>query len=77
MFTLNEKEYDETTLSNKGKGIYQKLMRVGEQKSDLDILANFWTAKLQAELPKEESKEEPKEEAKEEPKEVKANGTAE
>ena len=77
MFKLNEKEYDETTLSNKGKGIYQKLMRVGEQKSDLDIVANFWTAQLQAELPKEESKEEPKEESKEEPKEVKANGTAE
>jgi len=77
MFTLNQKEYDETTLSNKGKSIYQKLMRVGEQKSDLDILANFWTAQLQAELPKEESKEEPKEESKEEPKEVKANGTAE
>ena len=53
MFTLNQKEYDETTLSNKGKGIYQKLMRVGEQKSDLDILANFWTAKLLAELTKE------------------------
>jgi len=77
MFKLNEKEYDETTLSNKGKGIYQKLMRVGEQKSDLDILANFWTAQLQAELPNDESKEKPKEESKEEPKEVKANGTAE
>ena len=77
MFTLNQKEYDETTLSNKGKGIYQKLMRVGEQKSALDILANFWTAQLQAELPNDESKEKPKEESKEEPKEVKANGTAE
>jgi len=77
MFKLNEKEYDETTLSNKGKGIYQKLMRVGEQKSDLDIVANFWTAQLQAELPNDESKEKPKEESKEEPKEVKANGTAE
>ena len=79
MFTLNQKEYDETTLSNKGKGIYQKLMRVGEQKSDLDILANFWTAKLQAELPKEESKEESKEEPKEvKPEEMKTvNGTAE
>ena len=54
-------------------------MRVGEQKSDLDILANFWTAKLQAELPKEESKEEPKEEPKEvKPEEMKTvNGTAE
>ena len=50
-------------------------MRVGEQKSDLDILANFWTAKLQAELPKEETKEEPKEVKPEEMKTV--NGTAE
>jgi len=77
MFTLNQKEYDEATLSDKGKAAYLKLMRVGEQKSDLDIVANFWTAQLQAELPNDESKEKPKEESKEEPKEVKANGTAE
>ena len=79
MFKLNEKEYDETTLSDKGKAAYLKLMRVGEQKSDLDIVANFWTSQLQAELPKEESKEESKEEPKEvKPEEMKTvNGTAE
>ena len=66
MFTLNNKDYDETTLSNKGKAIYQKLINVGEQKSDLDIIVNYWTSQLQAELPKEETKEESKE----------ANGTA-
>ena len=66
MFTLNNKDYDETTLSNKGKAIYQKLINLGEQKSDLDIIANYWTSQLQAELPKEETKEESKE----------ANGTA-
>ena len=31
-----------------------KLIRIAEQKSDLDIVANHWTAQLQAELPKEE-----------------------
>ena len=66
MFTLNNKDYDEATLSNKGKAIYQKLIKLGEQKSDLDIIANYWTSQLQAELPKEETKEESKE----------ANGTA-
>ena len=66
MFTLNNKDYDETTLSNKGKAIYQKLIKVGEQKADLDIVANYWTSQHQSELPKEETKEESKE----------ANGTA-
>ena len=54
MFTLNEKEYDESKLSDKGKAVYAKLMRLGEQKADLDIVINYWTAQLQAELPKEE-----------------------
>ena len=51
MFTLNEKEYDESKLSDKGKAAYVKLIRIAEQKSDLDIVANHWTAQLQAELP--------------------------
>jgi hypothetical protein len=54
MFTINDKEYDQTTLSDKGKAVYSKLMRLGEQKADLDIVINYWTAQLQAELPKEE-----------------------
>ena len=54
MFKLNDKEYDESKLSGKAKAAYSKLMRVAEQKSDLDIVANYWTAQLQAELPKEE-----------------------
>jgi len=54
MFTINDKEYDESILSNKGKAVYAKLMRLGEQKADLDIVINYWTAQLQAELPKEE-----------------------
>ena len=75
MFTLNNKDYDETTLSNKGKAIYQKLINLGEQKSDLDIIVNYWTAQLQSEIPKEETKEELKEVKAEEIKTV--NGTAE
>ena len=54
MFTINGQEYDQTTLSDKGKAVYAKLMRLGEQKADLDIVINYWTAQLQAELPKEE-----------------------
>ena len=54
MFTINDKEYDQTTLSDKGKAVYAKLMRLGEQKADLYIVINYWTAQLQAELPKEE-----------------------
>ena len=54
MFKINDKEYDQTTLSDKGKAVYAKLMRLGEQKADLDIVINYWTAQLQAELPKEE-----------------------
>ena len=54
MFKLNDKEYDESKLSDKGKAAYNKLIKVAEQKSDLDIVANYWTAQLQAELPKEE-----------------------
>jgi hypothetical protein len=34
--------------------VFNKLMRLGEQKADLDIVINYWTAQLQAELPKEE-----------------------
>ena len=66
MFTFNDKQYDETILSDKGKAIWNKLIKIGEQKADLDIVANYWTSQLQAELPKEETKEESKD----------ANGTA-
>ena len=54
MFTINDKEHDESNLSDKGRAVFNKLMRLGEQKADLDIVINYWTAKLQAELPTEE-----------------------
>ena len=54
MFTINDKEHDESNLSDKGRAVFNKLMRLGEQKADLDIVINYWTAQLQAELPKEE-----------------------
>ena len=57
MFTINDKEHDESNLSDKGRMVFNKLMRLGEQKADLDIVINYWTAKLQAELPTEESNE--------------------
>ena len=41
MFKLNDKEYDESKISDKAKIAYAKLIRVGEQKSDLDIIANY------------------------------------
>ena len=57
MFKLNEKEYDETKLSDKGKALYQKLIKIGADKFDLDILVNHYTTLLQAELPKEEKED--------------------
>ena len=60
MFKINDKEYDESTLSDKGKAVYSKLMRLGETKADLDIVINYWTSQLQAELPKEEIVDESK-----------------
>jgi len=60
MFKINEKEYDETKLSTKGKSIYLKLARLVEEKNDLEILTNYWTAQLSAALPKEEKKKEDK-----------------
>ena len=57
MFTINNKEHDESNLSDKGRAVFNKLMRLGEQKADLDIVINYWTSKLQAELPTEESNE--------------------
>ena len=53
MFNINGQEHDESNLSDKGRAVFNKLMRLGEQKADLDIVINYWTAKLQAELPKE------------------------
>ena len=60
MFKKNKKEYDESKLSTKGKSIYLKLIRLSDQKADLDVLSNYWTAQLSAELPKEEKKKENK-----------------
>ena len=47
----------ESKLSTKGKSIYLKLIRLSDQKADLDVLTNYWTAQLSAALPKEEKKE--------------------
>jgi len=34
MFTLNDKEYDQSKLSDKAKVAYNKLIRIAEQKAD-------------------------------------------
>jgi len=53
-FTFNNKKYKFEDLSDKGKQVWQKLVKLNDEKSDLDILINFWVAQLQTELPKEE-----------------------
>jgi hypothetical protein len=61
MFTLNDKEYDETKLSDKGKYAWSNLVRLSHQKRDLDMIVNQYTVLLNAELPKEDADSKPKE----------------
>ncbi len=60
MFTLNDKEYDETKLSDKGKYAWSNLVRLSHQKRDLDMIVNQYTVLLNAELPKEDADSESK-----------------
>ena len=60
MFTLNEKEYDESKLSNKGKFAWTNLVRLSNSKRDLDMVINQYTSILNAELPKEDADSESK-----------------
>jgi hypothetical protein len=62
MFTFNNKEYDETKLSEKGKIAFAQLKYVAEEKPKLllqtdrlNIIEGAYTAILTAELPKEEA----------------------
>ena len=61
MFTLNEKEYDESKLSDKGKFAWSNLVRLSNNKRDLDMVINQYTSILNAELPKEDADTESKE----------------
>ena len=70
MFKLDDKEYDETKLSNKGKFSFAQLQMLGQKKNDiladlnnLDVLVNHYSSVLQEEvkvigLQKEEVKKE-------------------
>ena len=49
----NDKTFDESKLSDKGKIIYNKLIRLAEDKNDIDLLINIYVSKLTDELPKE------------------------
>ena len=62
MFTLDNKEYDETKLSDKGKIAFAQLQYVAEQRSKLfletdrlNTIEGANSAILKAELPKEEA----------------------
>ena len=60
MFTLNDKEYDESKLSDKGKFAWTNLVRLSNSKRDLDMVINQYTSILNAELPKEDADSKPK-----------------
>ena len=62
MFTLDNKEYDETKLSNKGKIAFAQLQYVAKERSKLiletdrlNTIEGANSAILKAELPKEEA----------------------
>ena len=61
MFTFDEKEYDETKLSDKGKVAFVQLQNLAQRKNQLSleydnmqILSKHYTSILKEELPKEE-----------------------
>tara|TARA_R100001443_G_scaffold48486_1_gene60859 strand:- start:3330 stop:3569 length:240 start_codon:yes stop_codon:yes gene_type:complete len=69
MFTLDNKEYDETKLSDKGKIAFAQLQYVSQERSKLlletdrlNTIEGANSAILKAELPKEEASAESKSE---------------
>ena len=66
MFTLDQKEYDETKLSDKGKIAFAQLQYVGQERSKLlletdrlNTIEGANSAILKSELPKEEANAKP------------------
>tara|TARA_Y100000361_G_scaffold125331_1_gene118835 strand:- start:517 stop:714 length:198 start_codon:yes stop_codon:yes gene_type:complete len=64
MFKLDDKEYDETKLSNKGKFSFAQLQMLGQKKNDvladlnnLDVLVNHYSSILKEEVKEEVKKE--------------------
>ena len=61
MFTLDEKEYDENNLTDKGKYAFMQLRNIGQEQTTLNlkfdnlkVLSEHYTTSLKKELPKEE-----------------------
>ena len=72
MITIDNKEYDETKLSDKGKIAYSQLQQIGQRQTALSldfqntqILQNHYGKILKEELPKDEKLK--KETAKDDP----------
>jgi hypothetical protein len=63
MFTFDDKEYDESTLSDKGKVALAQLQHLNNRRNQLSleydnmtVLVQHYTGILKEELPKEEEK---------------------
>jgi len=64
MFTFDEKEYDETKLSEEGKVAFVQLQNLAQRRNqlsmeydNLQILSNHYTDILKKNLPEEDTKE--------------------
>ena len=65
MFTIDDKEYDENNLTDKGKYVFMQLRNIGQEQTSLNlkfdnlkVLGEHYTSLLKEELPKEENKKE-------------------
>ena len=72
MFTIDEKEYDETKLSDEGKIAFQNLQVINQDSTQLkiklthnEVVIKHYVDILKNNLPEEEVKEDTKEEVKE------------
>ena len=61
MFTIDDKEYDENNLTDKGKYAFMQLRNIGQEQTTLNlkfdnlkVLSEHYTTSLKEELPKEE-----------------------
>jgi hypothetical protein len=61
MFTIDDKEYDENNLTDKGKYAFMQLRNIGQEQTmlnlkfdNLKVLSEHYTTSLKEELPKEE-----------------------
>ena len=72
MFTIDEKQYDETKLSDEGKIAFQNLQLINQDSTQLkiklthnEVVIKHYVDILKNNLPEEEVKEDTKEEVKE------------